>query len=135
MKNYGQHFRHDVGPLLTSFMEQVAQGQLTFNFDQERTLFQRVWSAIKCVADNGNIFRKDSNGRICGKFSPTLFELISLAVSWNIDKVEQMPNDELRQSVDQLIAESQKENLTGAGSNSRKKTQGRLEKAKTWFAM
>jgi hypothetical protein len=134
MKNYAAKFRHEVRDLLTEYMEQVAKGALAFDRDQERLVFQRTWTALNRAFPEGTSFRaRKKGGQVTGSFSPTLFELLSLAIAWNLDRAEKMPEQELRSRLDDLATSAQADGLLGAGSNSRRKTLGRVDKARSWL--
>jgi hypothetical protein len=133
MKNYGSNFRHDVGPLLTKFMEAVALKKVAFDYAKERDLFQRTFAVIGRAFADGTAFRgRRRDGAVTGSLSPTLFELVALAVAGNIDAAESCSPDQLRANLTLFADSARAESLTGSGSNSKKKTFGRLEKAKAW---
>nr|WP_275936642.1 DUF262 domain-containing protein [Labilithrix luteola] len=128
MKNWHDVFKHDVGELLTEFMKHVASQKIEFDYDQERGLFEKTWAVIAAAVPNGAIFRPRGGGM----FSPTVFELVSLAVAFNIDDAFELEPAALAQKLDELVASAKAEGLTGAGSNSRKKTRGRVDKARSY---
>lgn len=135
MKNYGTHFRHDVAPLLTQYMEQVTSGKVEFDYAVERNAFERLWCTIARIDNPERLFRAvRKDGTYVGILSPTYFELVSLAVGWHLDAAERLSAEELGKSLRALIADARENGVTGAGSNSRVKTQGRLDLAKAWRA-
>jgi hypothetical protein len=134
MKNNATHFRHDVGDLLTSYMEQVARRELDFDYDCEKELFRRTWGVMNRAVQDGTAFRaRRRDGGLTGTFSPTLFELRSLAVAFNIDAAEGLQDDDLGNRLEELLTRAQEAGLLGSGSNSKKKTLGRVEMARTWL--
>jgi hypothetical protein len=133
MKNYGSNFRHDVGPLLTKFMEAAALKKVAFDYTMESDLFRRTFAVIARAFGDGTAFRgRRKDGAVAGSLSPTLFELVALAVAWSIEDSEGCSPDQLRASLIALVESARAESLTGSGSNSRKKTVGRLDKARAW---
>lgn len=135
MKNYASNFKHDVAEFLTRYMEQVARGAIKFDYSEEETLFHRVWKAINEAMSNGIAFRgKDHEGKSFGPFSPTLFEMVSVAVALNITKAEALSPEDRASKISQLILQAKEDSLTGSGSNSKKKTSGRMDLARRWFA-
>lgn len=136
MKNYGDRFKHDVRDLLTKFMEDVASKRITFDFAGERETFEKTWSLIATAIPGGDAFRaksKDTHSNQ-GPFSPTLYELVALGVAANIPQASALGSDKLREKIIDLIVAAKDKGLTGSGSNSAKKTRGRLELARKWFA-
>lgn len=133
MKNYGRQFKHDVAELLTQYMEAVANGRIGFDFEKEESLFRRTWTTLAKAFPDGTAFTaRRQDGKLAGPFSPTLFEIISLAVAWHIDDAEGCSSEQIGDSLRALIETVRKNNLMGAGSNSRKKTLGRLDAAMQW---
>jgi hypothetical protein len=134
MKNYHQHFRHDVSVFLTKYMEEVAKGTVVFDFGEEERLFNRTWSTVVKISGNGEAFRgRGANNIPAGPFSPALFELVSIAIAQSIDIAEGLTPTALSDKITALHAEAKSKFLTGAGSNSRVKTRGRVELAGTWL--
>lgn len=135
MKNYGDRFKHDVGDLLTKYMEEVANRKVAFDYEKERKDFERTWSLIAAALPDGEAFRAKKHDKSSqGPFSPTLFELVSLGVAHNLSSVSAMPSETLREKVIALILKAKDDGLTGSGSNSGKKTRGRLDLGRQWFA-
>jgi hypothetical protein len=129
MKNQHASFKHDVSELLTQYMEQVSSGKLEFDYGAEKALFQRTWKVIVAALPDGKIYRPKKGGL----FSPTVYEIVALSVAFNIGAAEGMTTDELRMKLEGLVATAKADGLTGAGSNSKKKTLGRIAKARTSF--
>lgn len=132
MKNYGGRFRHDVAPLLTTYMEQVASSKVQFDYGQEETLFGDIRKTIADAAADGNLFRHNRKGRSWGGFSPTLFELVSLAAANSLSKIKPLNKTEQIKEFRTLLSKAKNRGYTGGGSNSKKKTKGRLDMAKSW---
>lgn len=130
MKNRYAVFKHDVGELLTEYMEQVASGKIEFNYEAEQALFRRTWKTLAATLPDGKIYRPKRGGL----FSPTVYEIVALSVAFNIDKAEALKPDDLRSRLEQIVIEAKTEGITGAGSNSKKKTLGRIEKARMSLA-
>ncbi|MDO9022943.1 MAG: DUF262 domain-containing protein [Deltaproteobacteria bacterium] len=136
MKNYGDHFKHDVRDLLTRYMEDVAAKRVSFDFSGEREIFERTWTLIAAAIPGGDAFRaksKDTRSNQ-GPFSPTLYELVALGVAMSLSQAEGLSADKLRDKIIDIIVSAKDQGLTGSGSNSVKKTRGRLELARKWLA-
>lgn len=138
MKNGLADFKHDVDEFLTRYMERVAEGKHPFNYLDERVLFERMTKLLVSHLPNGEGFRfKDAQGALHGPFSPTLFELVTVAIASNIEAAESLANadaQKFRDRVHALNLRARDDGLTGSGSNSLKKTRGRMQLAIGWFA-
>jgi hypothetical protein len=135
MKNQGDDFVHDVSDFLTQYMQQVAKGEVPFDYEREEQLFHKTWREIQRAFPDGEAFRaRNDRGSSQGPFSPTLFEMVSLAVARQLEKVSQLSEEVLRSKIIELIMKARQAGLTAAGSYSRKKTQGRLLAARQWLA-
>jgi len=133
-KNYSEHFTHDVSRFLTDYMQEVARKSLSFNQDAEKQTFDAVWSLIVEALPDGQAFQgKSEDNKSFGPFSPTLFEMISVGVANNLDPVRKLSAEPRREKIVELIKEAKRQNLTGSGSNTRKKFAKRLELATDWF--
>lgn len=134
MKNYSNSFKHDVSDFLTHYMEEVARGAITFDYGSEKRLFQRTWAAIQSALPDGDAFRsKGTDRKSTGSFSPAIFEVVSVGVAKNIDHFESLNDTSRRDHIIDLILKAKAENLVGSGSNSAKKTKGRMALASNWF--
>jgi hypothetical protein len=134
MKNAERSFRHDVGAFLTEYMEEVAKKSFAFDYENERQLFERVWRCIAVAFPDGEAFRGRSGGRSVGPFSPSLFEIVGVGVARNIDIVDKWTKPQIRERIVGAIKKARQDGFTGAGSNSRTKTIGRLQFGTKWFA-
>lgn len=135
VKNSSAHFKHDVDQFLTDYMKDVAKNTIKFDYAGEEALFKSVWKTINAAISDGEAFRaKRPNGSSVGPFSPSLFEMISVGVAMNIERMENLPPNDTRERIVSLIQEAKKQGLTGAGSNSRPKFLRRISVATEWFA-
>jgi Protein of unknown function DUF262 len=135
MKNAEALFKHDVAAFLTEYMEEVAKKGFAFDYDGERQLFERVWKSVALALPDGEAFRGRRDGRSVGPFSPALFEIISVGIARNVDNAEKFAPDKLRQRIVAAIDEARSNGFTGAGSNSKAKTLGRLQFATKFFSL
>ena len=116
-------------------MERVAKREIPFDYEQEERLFRKTWQEIDRALTEGEAFRaKSQQGTSQGPFSPTLFEMVSLAVAQRLAAISKLSSEALSQKIIELINEARQRNLTGSGSNSRRKTLGCLELARNWLA-
>jgi hypothetical protein len=114
-------FTHDVSDFLTQYMEQVAKKEIPFDYEEEERLFRKTWQEIERALTDGEAFRaKNQQGTSQGPFSPTLFEMVSLAVAQGLANVSRLSSEAVRQKIIELINEARQRNLTGSVKFSRK---------------
>jgi hypothetical protein len=134
LKNSASTFRHDVGDFMTKYMEDVARRTIKFDYTAERAIFLETWKALKDALPDGEAFRgRTANDRSAGPFSPSLFEIVSVGIAVNIDYTKTLGPAQLKTKITQLLQKVPTYNVTGSGSNTRKKTVGRVELGATWF--
>jgi hypothetical protein len=132
MKNHAALFRHDVAAFMTKYMEEIARNALPFDYQKEEAVFTAVWKTIRAACPSGEAFRaRTYEGKMVGPFSPALFEMITVGLAENVSAWNDPSS--LAGRVVELISKAKTDGLTGSGSNSRKKTLGRINLGKTWF--
>ena len=131
MKNWHHQFKHDVREHLTKYMEEVASGKLPFDYNSEESVFNETCDLLVAAFPNERIFHPKKGGT----FSPTVFEIVVLSVALNVPTARSLKPEDLRTRLEEVIAAAKEQGLTGAGSNSKKKTLGRVEKAKAWLSL
>ncbi len=80
---------------------------------------------IQEAKPDGSAFRFPKSG-----FSTNLFDIVATGVFHNLDD---MTVDLFKNKFDSLMKSEKLGELTGAGSNTRKKLQGRIDLGKQWF--
>jgi hypothetical protein len=134
LKNSAATFRHDVGDFMTKYMEDVARRTIKFDYTAERAVFLETWKALKDALPDGEAFRgRTANDRSAGPFSPSLFEIVSVGIAVNIDYAKTLGPAQLKTKITQLLQKVPTYGVTGSGSNTRKKTVGRVEVGTAWF--
>lgn len=135
VKNFKASFKHDVEEFLTRYMNAVARGDQPFKFDEEEAAFNEVWKLLGAAFGKGDVFRaKTEDGKNIGPFSPSLYEMIVYGMAHHCEQAKTLEPDKLREKVVNFIRDAKDRNLTGGGSNSRKKFFSRLEFADEEFA-
>lgn len=126
-----QPLKHSVVEFLDDFMEYSSEGK--FNFD--RSTQSKVIEAFELISSaypNGEAFRFWRDGRAQGQFSSNLFDIVSYGVYQNIQSVR-LDRAKLKDRIAELLQSDGIKEVTGAGSNTRKKHQARLELGQRWF--
>ena len=134
MKNALGRYRNDLTAFLTEYMEEVTRKSLPFDESAESELFTKTWSCIQAATPDGEAFRGKIKNRNAGPFSPALFEIISLGIANNIEYVEQLPPQELKERIVAVIESARAQGYTGAGSNAKSKTVARATFGITSFS-
>lgn len=135
MKNFSGKFKHDVSEFLTAFMEEVAGGTVHFDYKVESERFDQIVGLINEAAPDGDAFKgRDKNGNATGPFSPALFEIVMLGISNHLEADVNISAEWIREKLRTVSKTAKELELVGGGSNSKKKTLGRIEFSKKHFA-
>jgi hypothetical protein len=117
--------KHQVREYLDEFMEYAAEGKFKLTGEIEDRI-ARTFRLLHEAVPDGNAFRLRNQG-----FSTNLFDVVATGVFHNLDDLDSAA---LRRKFDALIPSAELKGLIGAGSNTRKKMQGRIDLGKKWFA-
>lgn len=116
---------HSVIEFLDNFMEYASEGK--FVLDEEKCAkIKKCFSYLSGIFPNGEAFKFWRNGAAKGQFSANLYDIISYGVYKNIDSIEADP-DSTKAKIIALHDDSRLKDVTGGGSNTRKKHKSRLE--------
>lgn len=124
--------KHSVVEFLDDFMQYGSEGKFSFGEDKKQVVL-RTFELLAKTLPGGQAFRYHRGGEPRGAVSPNLFDIVAYGVAKNIDYLEGRP-DILKERVIKLHEEEQLRELTGAGSNTKKKYIGRLELGDKWFS-
>ena len=116
--------KHEISEYLDDFMAYAAEGKFKFTKDKQVRVAES-FSLIQKAAPNGKAFRYPRSG-----FSTNLFDIIATGVLHNLDDLNP---DLLRNKLSSLMKDEELKSLTGAGSNTRRKLEGRINLGKKWF--
>ena len=120
----GKPLRHQIREYLDEFMAYAAQGKFKLTPDIEERI-DRTFALIQQALPNGTAFRFPRLG-----FSTNLYDVVAIGVFHNIDRINEAT---FRERSASLMVSTDLRDVTGAGSNTRKKLQGRIALGKTWF--
>lgn len=126
-----QPLKHSVIEFLDEFMEYASEGKFLF----DRTEQSRVLETFRLISEQfpkGEAFRFWRDGRAQGQYSSNLFDIIATGVYRNLDSLRIAP-ERLRQKISTLLQGEEIREVTGAGSNTKKKHQARLDLGTRWF--
>jgi len=117
--------KHQIREYLDDFMEFAAEGK----FKLTPEIIARLETSFGLIHDaipDGNAFRLRNQG-----FSTNLFDVVGTGVFHN---VERLTSQTLKEKFEALLDSQDLKTLIGAGSNTRKKLQGRIDLGKRWFS-
>ncbi len=123
--NYSKKpLRHEIREYLDDFMEYSAEG----GFRLSGAIVEKVgqtFDLIHQAIPDGSAFRMKNQG-----FSTNLFDVVATGVFHNLDK---LTPESVAKKHASLQNSKELRDLIGAGSNTRKKLEGRLRLGKEWF--
>jgi hypothetical protein len=120
-----QKLKHQIREYLDDFMEFAAEGKFKLTQDIEQRI-EKSFAVLHEAVPDGQAFRLRNQG-----FSTNLFDIVATGVFQNIDT---LTVDTLKNKFTELHKSSELKNFIGAGSNTRKKMQGRIDLGKRWFS-
>jgi hypothetical protein len=116
--------RHEIREYLDDFMVYAAEGKFSLTPEVEAKV-ESTFKLIRDAGPEGVAFRFPRGG-----FSTNLFDVVATGVFANLERLNV---DRLRTRLTDLLASDDIKAVTGAGSNTRKKLEGRLDLGKRWF--
>lgn len=129
LKNWYEEFKHDVEPFITRCFKEVLLGKREFSLKNEEEVFQKTFKLID-DALNGDAYRHIRDGKPQGAFSVYLFEGLSVGVAMNLELLESLSIEEVRERLNRIKNSSEFLSNTGAGANTSKKLKARIEIAR-----
>lgn len=116
--------KHEISEFLDDFMAFASEGKFKLTADKQSRI-ERAFELIQQALPNGRAFRYPRTG-----FSTNLFDVVATGVFHN---VEHLTPADLISRHEALMGSEKLKEVTGPGSNSRKKLTQRLELGKQWF--
>ena len=117
--------KHNVSEFLDEFMAYAAEGKFRLDPKIEDRIIKTFEMIYQAVPD-GKAFRFQRGG-----FSSNLYDVVATGVYANL---ETLTSVEVKKRIELLLAGEEIKDVTGGGSNSRKKMTGRINLGRTWFA-
>ncbi len=123
--NFGEKpLRHAVGEYLDEFMASASEGKFRLTAQIEEQI-QRTFALVNTALPEGDAFRFRRGG-----FSTNLFDIVATGVFHNESNLSP---ETIRTKFEALLESPTLKELTGAGSNTRKKLEGRIALGREWF--
>jgi hypothetical protein len=123
----------NIGELLDQFMYAASSGEFEVT-QRHKSNVVRTFELLYNAYPNGEAFKFYRDDKFTGAFSTNLFDIVACGVYKNVSAVSKRGVEYLRSRIVALHAEVEAIELTGAGSNTRRKMVGRVSFGKTWFA-
>lgn len=117
--------KHHIREYLDDFMSFASEGKFKLTPEMESRIV-RSFQLLQQSLPNGEAFKFPKLG-----FSSNLFDIVLTGAYHNLDH---LTVDELKRKFYELLDSQDIKNFTGAGSNTRKKLQGRIDLGKQWFS-
>jgi hypothetical protein len=131
--SHGNIDNKNISDLLDQFMYAASSGE--FQVTQKHIAgISRTFELLGTAFPNGEAFKFLRGRRHSGAFSTNLFDIIACGVYKNVNVVQKRGTEDLRSKIIALHHEKAAIELTGAGSNTRRKMAGRVSFGKAWFA-
>lgn len=122
----GTEFYHgNVRDWLDSFLEAIILKRVNFDFDSQRLLFLRTFSAVK-EKIGPYAFVKHANGSPVGGLAPAYFEAVSVGVSRTIEKFETLDLLRAHATIVGVFQSNEFRQSVGAGANKKSKLESRV---------
>jgi Protein of unknown function DUF262 len=117
--------QHQIREYLDEFMEFGSEGKFVLSSEISNRILRMFELIHEAIPDDGKAFRMKNQG-----FSTNLFDVVATGVFLNLDT---LTPEKLRERHITLQSGSELKELIGAGSNTRKKLEGRLRLGLKWF--
>ncbi|AEA71624.1 Hypothetical protein PSEBR_cmegl93 [Pseudomonas brassicacearum subsp. brassicacearum NFM421] len=123
--------KHSVVEFLDEFMEYASEGKFIFDRAAQSKVVE-VFDLISSLYPNGEAFRFWRDGKAQGQFSSNLFDIVSYGIYQNLLPARRDPQW-IKDRISELLQSDDIKEVTGAGSNTRRKHQARLQLGDRWF--
>lgn len=120
-----QPLQHQIREYLDDFMEHASEGKFVLNAQIAEKILKTFELIHAAIPEDGNAFRMKNQG-----FSSNLFDVVATGVYQNLAT---LTPETVRARHQTLISSQELRGLIGAGSNTRKKLEGRLRLGLNWF--
>lgn len=138
LKNYRGNFKHDVADFLTEYMEKVSATEIQFNYDENRTCFEKTFSILNQAWGDKIFGRLNSNNNdLQSNFGIYHFESITLGIQCILNKIDASNPQHIEKIKSAILTIKQNEEFkkqtTGGGKNSKGQLQARIAISEQYF--
>lgn len=128
LKNNADNFDHDVEPFITSYIKKVIRGEVPFEKDAEKAVFEQTFALISSALGE-DAWRHNKDGAPRGGFSVYVFDGLSIGVSRNLNTAVDLTPEELADRCRAVKDSAEFRDNVGPGGNTQAKMRARLETA------
>lgn len=123
---------HKVTDFLDTFMDSASKGEFDLTLEIEKQVLDSFELINKISPEDGALFRRWKNGEYKGgAFSTNIFDIVATGIYCNIKHLDA---EKAKINFDQLMADQEVGDLTGGGSNTKKKFERRIAFGKEMFS-
>lgn len=130
LKNNAEKFDHDVEPFITNYIKKVIRGEVEFEMEQEKDVFEKTFSLISSALGD-DAWRHNRDGVPKGAFSVYVFDAISIGVAKNLEAASLLDASELATRCRAVKDSPEFRDNVGSGANTQTKMRARLNAAST----
>lgn len=124
-KNGQELFRGSVRDWLDDYMEGVLLGRIDFDYAVESAGFKELFSYLDQVLGNGAFVRYRGSMPV-GALAPAYYEAVTIGFLSCLAAVRNVPDDQVRLKIIDVVQSPGFRDNTGPGANSREKLQNRI---------
>lgn len=138
LKFYRNNFVHDVGDFLTEYMEKVSAAEIPFDYDENRTCFEKTFNILN-QAWGDKIFGRlnKNNDDLQSNFGIYHFESITIGIQSILNQIDANNPQHIEKIKTAVLAIKQdgefKKQTTGGGKNSSGMLQERIVISEQYF--
>lgn len=88
-KNDRDRYVHEVAEFMTDFMERVARGETEFNYDREKTVFEKTFTLLAQSLGDHAFARMSEQGRWISSFSSYHYDAIAQGLQSTLDRLDE----------------------------------------------
>lgn len=130
LKNDLNSFRHHVDPFITDYMHKIVDGDAEFDFDSERSVFERTMKVItEALGRQSWRHSQEGRDRRVGAFSVYVFEALAVSAARHLEALEQLPTGRRAEVLTTIKNSDKFRAAVGSGANTRPRLVQRLDAA------
>lgn len=134
LKNWRDHFRHDIADFLTEYMEAVSDpdNPLAFQYEREEVVFKKTFNILKnSMGSLAFSFANRGRDNLTRGFSTNHFEAITMGIQQRLGEIEPTDTQQMER-LKGVLTEAKLTNefyelTTGGGKNSSGQLRARIE--------
>jgi len=126
LRNAKEDFKGSVVDWLDSYMESVLLGKRTFDYENQRRGFSKLFSYLNSVMEDGAFVRYRGKNPI-GGLAPAYFEAVTLGTWRVLKELQSVPLSQVQDKIIETVQTKAFRDNVGSGSNSLEKFNNRID--------